>query len=153
MKKILITTIVLLLVNTAVYGQALDAFIDILKTDVKIQKSTIIRVNMKLTKAEGDKFWPVYKNYEHDLDKINDERIAVIRYYARNYNHLTDEESEELAKKVFKWREKRIKLKKNYYKKFKKVSSSKTATKFFQLENQLSLLYDLQIASKLPLIK
>ena len=145
--------IMLILAQTTVYGQALDAFIDILKTDVKMQKSTIIRVNMKLTKAEGDKFWPVYEDYERDLDKINNERIAVIRYYARNYNHLTDEESEEIARKVFKWREKRIKLKKKYYKKFKNVSSSKTATKFYQLENQISLLFDLQIASKLPLIK
>ena len=145
--------IVLLLANTTVYGQALDAFIDILKTDVKTQKSTIIRVNMNLNKAEGDKFWPVYENYERELDKINDERIEIIRYFARNYNQLTNEESEEIAKNAFKWREKRIKLKKKYYKNFKKVSSSKTATKFFQLENQVSLLFDLQIASKLPLIK
>ena len=153
MKKLLIIFTLLLLANTTVYGQALDAFIEILKTDVKTQKSTIIRVNMKLTKAEGDKFWPVYEDYERDLDKINNERIAIIQYFARSYHHLTDEESEEIAKKVFKWREKRIKLKKKYYKKFKKVSSSKTATKFFQLENQVSLLFDLQIASKLPLIK
>ena len=158
MKKLLIVIIVLLLTNTTVYGQALDAFIDgafikLLKKDIKTQKSTVIRVNMNLNKAEGYKFWPVYENYERDLDKINDERIAIIQYYARHYNHLSNEESEEIAKKAFKWREKRIELKKNYYKKFKNVSSSKTATKFFQLESQVSLLFDLQIASKLPLIK
>ena len=108
---------------------------------------------MKLTREEGNNFWPVYENYERDLDKIDDERVAVIQYYARHYNHLSNEESEEIAKKAFKWQEKRIELKKKYYKKFKNVSSSKTATKFFQLENQASLLFDLQIASRLPLIK
>ncbi len=153
MKKILIITIVLLLANTTVYGQALDAFIEILKADANMQKSSIFRAKMKLNKAEGDKFWPVYENYERELDKINNERIEAIRYYARNYNHLSDEKSETLAKKVFKLQEQRIKLKKKYFKKFKKVSSSKTATKFFQLENRVNLLFDMKIASKLPLIK
>ncbi len=153
MKKLLIMIIVLLLANTTVYGQALDAFIEILKTDANTQKSTIFRVKMKLNKLEGDKFWPVYANYESELDKINNERIEVIRYYARNYNHLSDNESEVLAKKAFKLQEKRIKLKKKYFKKFKKVSSSKTATRFFQLENRVNLIFDMKIASKLPLIK
>ncbi len=153
MRKLFIIIIALLLTNTTVYGQSLDAFTELLKTDIKTQKSTIIRINMNLNKAEGDKFWPVYENYERDLDKINDERIAIIQYYARHFNHLSNEESEDIAKKAFKWREKRIELKKKYYKKFKNVSSSKTATKFFQLENQASLLFDLQIASRLLLIK
>ena len=93
------------------------------------------------------------KTMNRELDKINNERIEAIRYYARNYNHLSDEKSETLAKKVFKLQEQRIKLKKKYFKKFKKVSSSKTATKFFQLENRVNLLFDMKIASKLPLIK
>ncbi len=109
MKKILIVIIVLVMFNATVYGQALDAFIEILKTDANTQKSTIFRKKMKLNKLEGDKFWPVYEDYEHELDKINNERIEVIRYYARNYNHLSDNESEVLAKKAFKLQIKKIK--------------------------------------------
>jgi hypothetical protein len=44
-------------------------------------------------------------------------------------------------------------LKKKYFKKFDKVLPSKTVAKFFQLENQINLLIDLQIASELPFIK
>ncbi len=154
MKKLLIMIILLLVfTNTTVHGQALDAFIEILKMDANTQKSTIFRTNMRLNKAEGDKFWPVYESYERDLDIINNERIEVIRDYARNYNNLSDEDSEAIAKKAFKLQEKRVKLRKKYFKKFKKVSSSKTATKFFQLENRVNLILDMKIASKLPLIK
>jgi len=56
-------------------------------------------------------------------------------------------------KEVFKLEGKRTKLKKKYFKKLDRVLPSKTVAKFFQLENQILLLIDLQIASELPLIK
>jgi hypothetical protein len=47
----------------------------------------------------------------------------------------------------------RTKLKKKYFKKFEKALSAVVAAKFVQVENQINLLIDLQIASELPLIK
>ncbi len=153
MKKLLIIIIALLSVNTIAYGQDVNAYIELLRADVKTQRIAIIKENMQFTEAESSAFWPVYKEFEYELDRINDERVELIKDYARNYFNLTDEKSEELIKKVFKWEEKRIKLKKKYFKKFKKALSSIIAAQFFQLERQISLLIDLQIASQLPLIK
>ncbi len=153
MKKLLIIIIALLSVNTIAYGQDVNAYIELLRADVKTQRIAIIKENMQFTEAESSAFWPVYKEYEYELDRINNERVELIKDYARNYFNLTDEKSEELIKKVFKWEEKRIKLKKKYFKKFKKALSSIIAAQFFQLERQISLLIDLQIASQLPLIK
>ncbi len=52
MKNFLLIVIVLLLVNTTVYGQALDAFIEILKTDVKMQKSIFLSLCASVTSCE-----------------------------------------------------------------------------------------------------
>ncbi len=153
MRKLLVVIVILLIANTIAYGQDVNAYIELLRSDVKTQRIAIIKEAMQFTGAESSAFWPVYKKYEYELDEINDERVELIKDYALNYNNLTDEKSEELIKKVFKWEEKRIKLKKKYFKKFKKTLSSTIAAKFFQLERQISLLNDLQIASQLPLIK
>ena len=47
----------------------------------------------------------------------------------------------------------RVKLMRNYYKKFSKALSPKMAAKFLQVENQIWMLMDVQIASELPLVK
>jgi len=98
-------------------------------------------------------FWPVYKKYESELSKINDQKVDLIHDFAHNYDTLTDEKAKELVEKSFEIQEKRLKLRKEYFSEFEKALSSVTAAKFIQLEHQINLLIDLQIASELPLIK
>jgi len=150
MKKLLLI-IVFVLVSTVGYAQ--EAYIELLRSDVKTQKVAIITEVMQFTNEEGNAFWPVYREYEVELAKIGDTRIALIKDYAQNYETMTDEKAKELIQRALKLEERRTKLKKKYFRKFDKVLSSKTVAKFFQLENQINLLIDVQIASELPLIK
>ncbi|NIO05463.1 MAG: hypothetical protein GTN74_12870 [Proteobacteria bacterium] len=150
MKRLLLV-IVFVLATTVAYAQ--DAYIELLRSDVKTKKVAIITQAMRFTEEEASAFWPLYREYELDLTKIGDERIALIKDYAQNYQAMTDEKAKKLAEKSFKLEGKRTKLKKKYFKKFDKVLPSRTVAKFFQLENQINLLVDLQMASKLPLIK
>ncbi len=77
----------------------------------------------------------------------------MIKDYVQNYDNLTDGKARELARKVFSLEKRRTKLKKKYFKRFEKALSATIAAKFIQVENQINLLIDLQIASELPLIK
>jgi lysyl-tRNA synthetase class I len=150
MKKLLFV-LVFVLVNTVAYAQ--EAYIELLRSDVKTRKVAIITKVMQFTDEEANAFWPVHREYEFELTKLGDAKLELIKDYAQNYETMTDEKAEELIKAVFKLEGKRTKLKKKYFKKFDKVLPSKTVAKFFQLENQILLLIDLQIASQLPLIK
>ena len=113
----------------------------------------IIANVMQFTNEESKTFWPIHREYEVEFAKIGDARIALIKDYAQHYETMTDEKAKELVQRALKLEERRTKLKKKYFRKFDKVLSSKTVAKFFQLENQINLLIDLQIASELPLIK
>ena len=151
MKKLLALVIVFVLVGAVGYAQ--DAYIELLRSDVKTKKVAIVTEVMQFTNEEANAFWPVYREYDLELSKIGDARIALIKDYARNYETMTDEKAKELVEGTLKLEGKRTKLKTKYFKKFDKVLPSKTVAKFFQLENQINLLIDLQIASELPLIK
>ena len=153
MKKLLLIIIVLLLVNTVAYGKDVDAYVELLKSDVRTQKVAIISKALQFTNEESSAFWPVHREYELELSKIIDDRIELINNYVQNYDNLTDEKARELARKVFALEKKRTKLKKKYFKRFERALSATIAAKFIQVENQINLLIDLQIASKLPLIK
>ena len=150
MKKLLLI-IVFVLASSGGYAQ--EAYIELLRSDVKTKKVAIITEVMQFTNKEAKAFWPVYREYEFELTKLGDLRIELIKDYARNYQTMTDEKAKELVEKALKLEGKRTKLKKKYFKKFDKVLSSKTVAQFLQLENQINLLIDLQIASELPLIK
>ncbi len=40
--------------------------------NIKAQRKDIIEMNMELTKAEQKKFWPLYKEYQKEIRKLND---------------------------------------------------------------------------------
>jgi hypothetical protein len=108
---------------------------------------------MEFTEDEDKAFWPVYREYDTELGKINDDRVSLIEEYARNYPALSDAVADKLATAALELEGRRTQLKTKYYHRFKSVLSPKTAARFLQVENQLLLLIDLQIASSLPVVK
>jgi hypothetical protein len=131
----------------------LRAYTELLRSDLRSQHVAIITEVMGFTEAEDAKFWPVYREYEADLAKINDDRMALIKDYAANYEKLTDDVADKLARRALDLEAKRGALKSTYYDKFKTALSPKTAARFIQVENQILLLLDLQIAASLPLAR
>jgi hypothetical protein len=138
---------------TTIFAQDVDSFIELLRSDVQTEKKAIITEVMHFTEAEAAAFWPVYRNYEVDLAKLGDARVALIKDYAANYETMTDAKASELMDRVFKFQEERLKLRKKYFQEVSKILSPTKAAKWAQLENQVGLLLDLQIASELPLVE
>jgi hypothetical protein len=153
MKKLLFVIIALFFINTAAYGNGIEAYIELLRSDIKTQKVAVITEAMRFTNEGSAAFWPIHREYELELGKIIDDRIELIKDYAQNFDNLTNEKAKELARTVFDLEKRRTKLKKKYFKKIEKAVSAIVAAKFIQVENQINLLIDLQIATELPLIK
>jgi hypothetical protein len=83
--------------------------------------------------------------------KINDERLALITDYAAKYDKLTDADADRIALSALDLEARRNALKAKYYDRLKSVLPAKTAARALQVENQILLLLDLQIASSLPI--
>ena len=64
----------------------LRAYVELLRSDVRAQKVAFITELMEFTDAEDKAFWPIYREYDVELSKINDERVTGIEEYARNYD-------------------------------------------------------------------
>ena len=129
-----------------------DQYMEMLRTDVRAEKVAVITEVMEFTDAEGELFWPIYREYELELAALFDKRLALIKDYADHFEAIDDDKADELINGSFKLMEKRAKLQKSYYKKIKKAVGAKRAATFMQLERQINLLIDLQIAANLPLI-
>ncbi len=131
----------------------LTAYAELLRSDVRAQKVAIITEVMNFTEAEDAAFWPIYREYDLEMAKLGDERVALIAEYASNYSTLTDATAEKLASKALDLEARRQALKSKYFDRIKTALSPRTALRFLQVEHQLLLLIDLQISASLPIVK
>jgi hypothetical protein len=129
----------------------LQAYAELLRSDLRTQKIAIITEVMGSTEAEDKAFWPIYRQYDLEMSKLGDERVAMIEEYANNYAKMTDAISEKLAARALDLETRRQALKGKCYESVKKALSPTTALRFLQVEHQLQLLVDLQIAASLPI--
>jgi hypothetical protein len=129
------------------------AYVELLRSDVKSEKTTILTETMQLSDEQATKFWPIYRAYDLELQNLNDQKLAGIQEYAKNYGDLTDEKADELAKLALALENKRNDLKKKYYEKVREQLGGVVAARFLQVENQMLMIVDLQIASLLPIVE
>jgi hypothetical protein len=127
-------------------------YIQLLRSDVRQQKAEIMGSIMVLSAADAAKFWPIYSDYDAQLTKLNDQRVENIKEYARYYNEMTDEKADELIQKYLAYQKQRTDLLASTYDRVKQALGAVTAARFAQVEHQLLLLIDLQIAASLPVV-
>ena len=125
-------------------------YIELLRSDVRQQKAEVGAV-MQLSPADAAKFWPIYAEYDAELTRLNDLRVANIQEYAHTYDQMTDEKADELIQKALAYRKQRPELLAKYYERVKQALGATTAARFIQVEDQLLSIIDLQIDSSLPI--
>jgi hypothetical protein len=130
-----------------------QAYIELLRRNVRQEKSEIMGSVMVLSAQDATKFWPIYSEYDAQLAKLNDQRVENIKEYARTYDQMTDEKADELIQKSLAYQKQRAELLAQTYDKVKQALGAVTAARFAQVEHQLLLIIDLQIASSLPLVE
>ena len=131
----------------------LRAYVELLRSDVRSQKVAILTEMMDFTEQEDAKFWPIYREYDGELSKVNDDRVTLIQEYAKNYDQMSEAVADRLARGALDLEARRNAVKLKYYDRLKTATSAKTAARFLQVENQLLMIIDLQISAALPVVK
>jgi hypothetical protein len=130
----------------------LQEYIELLRSDIRQRKAEVMAEMMQLSAADAAKFWPIYKEYDAELNKLSDLRVANIEEYSRTYTEMTNEKADELIRKALAYRKQRSELIAKYYDRVKEQLGAITAARFVQVEDQLLLIIDLQIDSSLPIV-
>lgn len=131
----------------------LNAYAELMRSDIRTQKVAIITQVMGFTEAEDAAFWPIYRDYETKLAAINDDRLKLTIDYANSYENLSDAEADRLVTAALDVQARRGALTADYYRRLKAALPAKTAARVIQVEHQILLLLDLQIAASLPIVE
>ena len=128
----------------------LEAYATLLHENVADQKEQVVALVLFLNEADAAKFWPIYNQYEAELDKLNATAAASIDDYVKNAGHLSEQQADQVVHNQTQFQSQRAALLDKYYGQFKAALGPVTAARFFEAENQLLSLTDLQLSSKLP---
>lgn len=128
---------------------------EILRDKLKADKKLMVAANMSLTDAEAKSFWPVYEEYQKELQALNARLKKTIESYAEAYNAntLTDETAKKLSDEAIAIDEAEVKMRKTYATKLAAVLPGKKAARYLQIENKVRALLRYELAAEIPLVE
>ena len=128
---------------------------DILRQKIKADKKLVVAENLKLTEAEGAKFWPVYDAYQKELQQINERLKTVILAYADAYNKgpVTDAAAKKLIEDASAVDDAEATLRRTTLPKILAVLPATKAARYVQIENKIRAVIRYELAAGIPLVQ
>lgn len=132
----------------------LKSTLDLFRSDLNASKIRTLNEVMRMTADEAAKFWPIYQKYEAELTPIGDRKVALIRDFVtlHSTNSLTDAKASDITDRWLSITQDRLDLWKKYSKEISAAVSPIRGAQFLQVEHQISLLVDINIASEMPMV-
>jgi len=157
-KKTLGVMMVLMLFGITPLSLAQDKPADnmqILREKIKADKKLLVATNMELTESEAKNFWPIYEEYQKDLQKINRRIVALLESYAGDFRGktLTDEKAKKLIDEAMAVEQAEVDIKSAYAPKLSKALPVKKVARYLQIENKIRAVVKYDIAQGVPLMK
>ena len=145
-------------VPASVFAQeesAEETNMEILKEKLKADKKLLVAANMSLTDAEAKAFWPIYEEYQKELQALNGRLETTITSYAEAYNAntLTDEAAKKLTDEALAIDESEVQMRKTYATKLAKVLPGKKVARYLQIENKIRAMVRYELAAGIPLVE
>jgi hypothetical protein len=127
---------------------------EILREKIRADKKLLVASNMELTETEAKNFWPIYEQYQKDLEKINQRMANVLQGYADDYRNksLTDQKAKKLIDEALAIDRAEADLKSTYAPKLAKVLPIRKVVRYLQIENKIRAVVKYDIASGVPLV-
>jgi predicted outer membrane protein len=127
----------------------------ILRDKIKADKKLVVATNMELTESEAKSFWPVYDEYQKDLQNINRRIAGLLDRYAADFHSksLTDDKAKKLIDEALAIEQAEANLKSSYAPKLSKVLPVRKVARYLQIENKIRAVIKYDLAQGVPLMR
>jgi predicted outer membrane protein len=158
LKKIMGVAVAIILLGFAPLAMAQDKPADnmqILRDKLKADKKLVVATNMELTESEAKNFWPIYDEYQKELQKINRRIVALLESYAADFRSksLTDEKAKKLIDEATAIEQAEVNLKSTFAPKLSKALPSIKVARYLQIENKIRAIVKYDLAQGVPLVQ
>jgi hypothetical protein len=129
--------------------------LEIIHEKLKADKKLIVSKYMELTESEAKKFWPVYDEYQRDLQRANERLRNLLESYAADYRNksLSDEKAKKLLNDWIALEQDEGKRRSAFAPKVLQALPPKRAARYLQIENEFRILLRYDLAATVPLVE
>ena len=127
----------------------------ILRDKIKADKKLVVATNMELTESEAKGFWPIYEQYQKELQKINQRIGKVLDSYADDNRRksLTDDKAKKLIDEAVSIEQAEANIKSTFAPKLSKALPVKKVARYLQIENKIRAVVKYDLAQGVPLVR
>ena len=149
-----ISSLAILAMPHAARAQQVDQWTAIqqLQADLKADRQAVVAANLPLTEGEAQAFWPAYKEYRVEVEKLGDRMVKLIAAYAASFETMTDTKADAFFNDLLAIDRDRLAVREKYVPKIRAVLPGQKAARFFQIENKLDAIVNVSLASEIPLV-
>jgi hypothetical protein len=110
---------------------------------------------MELTESEAKNFWPIYEEYQKDLQKINRRIVTLLESYAADFRSktLTDDKAKKLIDEALAIEQAEANMKSTYAPKLSKALPVRKVARYLQIENKIRAVIKYDLAQGVPLVQ
>jgi hypothetical protein len=128
---------------------------EILRDKIRADKKFVVAMNMELTESEAKNFWPIYNEYQKDLQNINGRLLTVLESYAADFKSksLTDDKAKKLIDEALAIEQAEANLKSTYAPKLSKALPVRKVARYLQIENKIRAVVKYDLAQGVPLVR
>ena len=127
----------------------------ILRDKIKADKKLLVATNMELTESEAKAFWPIYDQYQKELQRINQRIVKLLESYADDARSksLTDDKAKKLIDDAAGIDQTEANLKSAYAPKLSKALPVKKVARYLQIENKIRAVVKYDLTQGVPLMR
>jgi hypothetical protein len=136
-------------------GDKAASNLEIIHEKLKADKKLIVAKYMELTESEAKKFWPIYDEYQKDLQRSNERLSNLLESYAADHKNksLTDEKAKKLLDEWIALEQDEGKRRGTFAPKVLQALPAKKAARYLQIENEFRVLLRYDLAATVPLVQ
>ena len=130
---------------------SMDELLVAVREDLQLNRADVMAKNLTLTAAQAAKFWPIYEKYQKQQNVIMDDQLKGIQRFIEGFESLDDAGALGLIKAHLDRDAQMTALRLKAIPEFQSALGTKLAVRALQIDRRLSLAYQMQILSKIPL--
>ncbi len=104
------------------------------KEEIEAMKVGFLTKRLSLSPEEAKTFWPVYDQYQNELNKIREARRGEIKDAKKDFMEMNDKDVEKIVDNEIAFRQNELDIMKKYHSQFKQVLPIKKVAILYRTE-------------------
>jgi hypothetical protein len=136
-----------------VSAQTLYDDLQVLRAQVLADRKAVVADNLGLTAEESAPFWETWERYQAKVNEVRRARLDLVLDFVESRETMSDDEAIAMLERAIEVKRAFADLEAKWVKEFRQVLPARKVARYFQIENKIDALINVELAAQVPLTR